>query len=595
MNSFLTIIKNIAYKITAILAALCLLASAAGLFSGKTLFNSEFHRQLFIRNNIFTHTRSAVTNSMNNFISKLKNSSPQEYQQNKEIFDMLEKSATEDMVNRNLDTLRDGIFSYISGEKSFLPDLTFSLISVGNTGNTAQSNNIGGFSAQALTKIDKVNLEAILQSFGRNDIIDYLSILKLINYLINKIPGILLLISVILCLITLSMSTRFIDIARWLSTFFTAGGGISLLIGAGLAFYSYAVMPLYSSYIAMSVPLPGEVILSYIRDCLLVLIAFFALSGILGLSFAAGIHFLPKHLSSFILRMSSVSSSNGRTSLIKNIMRSFVLEDEKALKKKSRSVILNALLILSVLTVLIAINYRYSAIKNDFQENDFNTVWLKMNGTASVKEVVAAKDAAIYDIDVRIVDEKSSSPIPNLRVYVYGKSASGKREFNESKLTDRTGSSKFSLDKGSFRIYFNPSSFPAQYVMPTPFFLDIKAAGSKIVTISLESIQSKQKWGIVEIQVLDKDNKPVQGVELGILKDVNAPGNPDFLYSYTNSEGIAVFKLNEGSYKASFTESKLPKKYQMPQSMDVVSSANKVSRYTLQLVNAQNVAPSSKQ
>ncbi|MDF2524430.1 MAG: hypothetical protein K0R31_2071 [Clostridiales bacterium] len=270
-------------------------------------------------------------------------------------------------------------------------------------------------------------------------------------------------------------------------------------------------------------------------------------------------------------------------------MQSFVLENENLSKKKSSTIVLNILLILSILTVLTAIGYRYSTIQKDFKENDFQTVWLKMKGTASVKEVIAAKDAAIYEVEVKVVDEKTNNPIPNIQVYVYGKSASGKQDFNENKLTDSIGSSKFSLDKGSFRIFFNPSSFPSQYVMPTPFFLDIKAAGSKIVTISLESIQSKQKWGIVEIEVLDKENKPVRGVELGVIQNVNTSGNPDFLYSYTNSEGIAVFKITEGNYKAAFSEAKFPKKYQLPQPIDVTSPPDKAARYTLRLVNTQPV------
>ncbi|MDF2524429.1 MAG: hypothetical protein K0R31_2070 [Clostridiales bacterium] len=269
MNSFLSITKNIAYKFTAVLAALCLLVSIAGIFTSKTMFNSDFHKQLFVKNNIYNHTYNAITSSMDGFISKLRSNSPQEYQQSKEIFDLLAKSTTEDMVNKNLDTIRDGIFSYVSGEKSFLPDLTLGSIDVDKTADASkQSGNIGVFSAQALTRINKVNLGAILQSVGRSDMIDYLSILKFINYLLSTLPGILLLILVVLCLITLSLSTRFIDISKWLTEFFITGGVLSLLIGIGLSFYTYAVMPQNISHMAMSIPLPANVILSYAKDCL---------------------------------------------------------------------------------------------------------------------------------------------------------------------------------------------------------------------------------------------------------------------------------------------------------------------------------------
>ena len=122
--------------------------------------------------------------------------------------------------------------------------------------------------------------------------------------------------------------------------------------------------------------------------------------------------------------------------------------------------------------------------------------------------------------------------------------------------------------------------------LPSPFFFYLKSVGTTIITINLQKISeaSKQKLGIAEIEILDKDNLPVPNIEFSVQSPVFSHDSPDYIYSYTNSEGIAVFRLNEGEYKINFVEAKFPKNLKLPDPIDISISYNTLNRYTIKLV-----------
>lgn len=93
--------------------------------------------------------------------------------------------------------------------------------------------------------------------------------------------------------------------------------------------------------------------------------------------------------------------------------------------------------------------------------------------------------------------------------------------------------------------------------------------------------------GIIEIEVMDDSNKPVSGLQLEVLGEVKAPGNPDKLYAYTNSDGIAVFKLYNGTYKIGFNEDNLQNKYILPPELNVTVQPEAVARYTYRLQSVE--------
>ena len=124
------------------------------------------------------------------------------------------------------------------------------------------------------------------------------------------------------------------------------------------------------------------------------------------------------------------------------------------------------------------------------------------------------------------------------------------------------------------------------YIIPSPFYFDLTSVGTTIITINLDKYNEMENYGIVEIEILDENNEPFEGIEVFIenLKtnknlegehknsleppDENClePGTePDRYFSITNLDGIALFKMEEGIYKAEFSEDKFPQEYIVPE------------------------------
>ena len=215
-----------------------------------------------------------------------------------------------------------------------------------------------------------------------------------------------------------------------------------------------------------------------------------------------------------------------------------------------------------------------------------------MTSVYNVTQVIPAKEDTIYDLEIKIVDKSDGKPVPGAKINISGTSSLQKKDFNLTLSSDNSGIISSTLDKGTFRLSFVPEGFPSNYNMPAPFFYDLKDSGKTMMTINLESDKyNNEQWGIAEVEVLDYDNKPVPDIEIQLDGRVPAPGNPDKISSVTNSEGIAVFKVDSGSYKAVFPETSFPAKYKLQSPINIEVSADTASRYTLRLASA--TSPSS--
>lgn len=557
-------IKKIIYASTAVAGGILLFILLLGFNVERNSLNPDFHSALFKKYDIYSGTQYVISSSMSGFIENLKKNNPEVYEQQKEVISLLDKNLTTDLIVKNLDSLREGLFEYLKDDRKFLPDIFLSTQSEQGQQPAASENSGENSPSQALSKISKVNLGAVLMYMGRTDIVDYLSVLKLVYYIITSLPGILLPCFLLLFLIGLALFRKFTDVVKWLSTAIISCGILEILTGVGLLIFKHALLPNYIYPITMTLSLGNEPALAYLKDCINSVSVFLTISGIVFILISSAALAAPRFFPSV-----------------------FVWEGMYAENKSQKLyyIIRNSLYGFCLVILFIAIGYRVFDVRKDFIANDFLAVVTKMKGVATVTQVISAKDAAIYDVQLKVVDEKNGKPVENAEINIIGKSTGPKADFNETKPTNEKGEVKFSLDKGSFRLTFLPSSFPAAYKMPAPYFFDLKAAGTKVITISLEDVpEVKPKWGFAEIEVLDEDNNPVPNLELAVLGIPFAPGYPDKVFAYTNAEGIAVFKLNEGSYKVNFTESKLPQKYHLPSNIEVTINSNTLSRYTLRLV-----------
>jgi hypothetical protein len=306
----------------------------------------------------------------------------------------------------------------------------------------------------------------------------------------------------------------------------------------------------------------------YLRDCITPIATSLTLLGIFLIILSTTIFYLPILIPMFFLK--------------KQIPLS-----EKAFPARTSKIIKNTFFIFLCLLIVSAIFIKINMIRADFEANDFNTALTKMRNAKTVTQVIAAQDEAVYTLHVKLVDKKDNTPVSNIKVNVYGKSVVQNKYLNETLFTDDTGTVKFTVDKGAFRINFVSEGFPEQYQIPGDFYTDLKSPGTTIITVNLDGPKKPepQDTGIAEIEVLDKDNKPVEGIEFTIEGIVNAPGFPNSIYSISNSEGIAVFKIAPGTYKANLVMDKFPKQYVIPVPIDASVTKDSVTRYTIRLVH----------
>jgi hypothetical protein len=548
VSSFIKQLKISTYIIAAIIAVFCLFITQISIGAQNTILNVEFHEKLFEKHDIYAHTHRVVSNSVKELAGSLNVYSSQVSEQQKDVFLLLEQSITQDMVKNNLDSMMKDLLRYFSGETKLLPDVLL---------NHSEMMGPEGIN------VDRLNLSTILLYINRSDIIESLSIIKLAYYVVRNIPAFFLTLLALIMLSVFATAKKATRALKWAGYTFLANSLLcfctcGFLLSYINRFKSEAVYPLM-----MSVPLESEVIKTYAVDCIVtlsvILMAFAAVSILLAFILIYMHRFVPRKV------LAKIPFSGSRLSICG--------------RKLSATLIFSGMF--AVLSCFFI--YNFLSINKDFQTYGFSSVIAKIGRPDAITQVISAKDEAVYSAQIKVVDSRNDTPMPGIRLNVNGRSGFSDRWFNEAGITDDMGIAKFKLDNGTFYLSFVQALFPSGYQLPPPFFFDIKTAGTTVITVSLDEISDVS--GIIEIQVLDADNGPAVGIELLIdTSQTDIPEMPNRMLSVTNSEGIAAFKLNRGSYTVNFNQSQLTEKYRSPSPLNVDAVPDSVSRYTVKLV-----------
>ena len=165
--------------------------------------------------------------------------------------------------------------------------------------------------------------------------------------------------------------------------------------------------------------------------------------------------------------------------------------------------------------------------------------------------------------------------------------------FSDSKMTDKEGIAQFNVFNGSFRLNFLAESLPDKYKIPSPKFLNIREPGTTIVTIKLaEKDHEIIPKGIIEVEVVDQQGNAIENIEMYIdtgirqsMENFNITKKPNRIYTKTNIEGIAIFKLEPGTYYVDFNKETFPDNdYMVPAQLKVDFKENTIIRYVVQLM-----------
>lgn len=556
MKQYIEYARKVFLCLTGAIIGIFIFLSCSTTLLNYNVFSPSFHEKLFVKYDIYSGTAYVLDNSISKFIAYVKDTSPDSYAQQKDAFDLLEQTTSKEAVTNSLNYLREGIYEYLSDQRKFLPDIILKAPASSDT----SSQSTGSFA-----NISKVNLGAVLMYANRNDIVDYLAIIKVVYYFASKLANLILPLLLLISILSFIAVGNFKQLFKWLLIILGTTAVLFFITAAGLLIYIYLLLPGNINPITVTLSMDSKPVLSYIRDCLKPTIFFDLIAAVIS---AIAIFVLKKY---FVDNKFRVQEKNDVST--------------SPTRKKVYQIIEASIITFIVVLLSSSFYLRVDDIVKYAKDNDFASVFYKMRGVETMSEVIPAKDDFIHDVQIKVVDSKTDQPVKGLRVDISGKNDDNGKNYVDSKKLDDVGQAKFSLDKGFFRLMFYSPSFPSdKYKLPSPVFFQLDIPGTKVLTVSLEPVQQAQtKTGFAEIEILDENNKPLQGAELQVSSAVDAAGHPDSVSAISNSQGIAVFKVSEGSYKVKFNSSKLPVKYSLPDEFTVDVKADKTSRYTIRL------------
>lgn len=585
MRIFLHHFKNTFALLTSIIAGFLLFLVILSLIFRNTVMTSDFHENMFEKNDIYLETQKVIDNSREDAVNLIKGQSSELSEQQKEIIYILENSTSPDMVRINLGNINQEIFQYFNGKRRFLPDIYVDMKSPSSDDTheeyrTANSNYVSN-------RITRLNLNALIMSINRSDLLEIFLLIRLVFFFINSIPKFFIPTILFMFLIQIIISKRANRAAKWFLHLCFSCSFLLVIFTICIYIYSNNMLPSQLNKTVLPIPMNQNVLLSYIQDSVSLPALLCLLSSIF--------MFLLAHI--FIITKKSVYKIVVNKIAFKF---SFIKNHIKLLKY--------TLCAFLFVVSLFGLAYNTHSFKKDFDANNFLNIVSKYTNSNSTTEVVSAKNETIYTLQINLVDSDTNDPVENIEIKVDGKTETGGKFHNLSKITDNEGTAKFHLGKGTFYIDFTPTLLVDNYIIPSPFYFDLTTVGTTIITVNLDKYIEVEDHGIIEIEILDENNEPFVGVEIFIeilesiekleTEDKNNSDTldknslelgdePNRYFSITNLDGIAIFKMEQGVYKTEFSEDKFPQEYIVPKSFSIKALPGIVSRYTIKLAKSE--------
>jgi hypothetical protein len=251
---------------------------------------------------------------------------------------------------------------------------------------------------------------------------------------------------------------------------------------------------------------------------------------------------------------------------------------------------------IAIAVVLSAAIINMNGMRLKFKSDNYAELIGRLTGTNRMTQVISAVDDTLYTLQVKLVNTVNGQPISGISINASSAAEGPDISFNIDSVTDHDGACKLPLDKGTFLLSFTQTDSGERFVLPPPFYYELKNAGTTVITVNLDP--ATQPAGIAEILVLDPRNMPVSQLELKLEQE--AADDSGMLlqhensFSLTNEEGIAVFKAYPGTYNVSFTKADFPADYSIPLPFKIKISPDISSIYTLRLSDSSKVYSLSK-
>ena len=485
-------IKRFMLLFVSILAGLCLFILVVSLIVYTALLNADFHEKLLAGEDVFSCISSITQKTINNL------------------------NITPEMVQSNLYSIIRGLISYVKGTENLLPDIYFDsnslgLAALGNTDNY----------------LDKINLSTILLFLNRSYISDSLTILRLLYECLKTAFNIVTIFFFFLVIIILITANKRGEMIKYWHLLICFPGSLCLISGFISFLYSKNKLPGIIHALSLQVDISQDIkvdlaymLTSYAKKCLNYMTFCFILSGVALISVSI--------LVSLILKFSLFKSCKNKHFTTKPFLtKIFTPTSSVSHSNKTLSLSKSRVFLFVIVLVTILLMQKIGDFNEDYKINSFLTLASRIREYGSATPVILAKDDNIYLLQVCVVDENNGEPVQGIKVALINnntvkdyenhrsnpnnvKSVNEVYEFNsggmdykeadistssndnyknpdfiKESITDNNGVVNFFIDNGIFSVKLYPSSDSNKYYLPAPFPVNVKAAGSNVITVYL--------------------------------------------------------------------------------------------------------------
>lgn len=565
--------RKILLFLSSMLSALLIFSAAAAACLDARLFDAPFHKQLMEKYDIYGKLEKTADNAVQEYIKNMDASSSGNEEQKDQFALLLDKAVTPEMVRLNADTLVEGLMDYFSGKARFLPDIYLKPVDEKPAAVSAGApQEAPALLSQPLAGVDRISLNVILMYLGRNDTINLLSEIRLFKFALSHLPVFLLLLSMTTLVPALFLAGKR-KAARHAFAAMASAGLLCILLSGLALLLGLIYLPRFTASSVLAGYIGKDALSGYLGSCIRRPAVGLAVCG--AALTAAGL--LVRHIPwSRLPEIAAIRPGRPPESKLP------LLRMPWAFMRKHGKTAAALLLVTLLAGVSLA---RLEAVENDFHAKDLSAAFERLKRANTYSTVIAARDEIIYAVEVRTTDGQSGDPVQGIPVKIDGKVDAGGADYSVSGSSDESGKARFDIGEGSFRLEFDSALFPQDYKVPASYNFEIKAAGIAIITVHLDRAEGR-KAGIAEVLALGSDDRPAGNLELTAEElEMDGTGGTASgkVFSFTNNDGVAVFKLPEGRYRVSFVESAFPEQYMLPSPMEIEVDGDATVSYSLKL------------
>lgn len=529
-------------------------------FINNVLMSPDYHKSLINKHGIYALISADLNGVLPSVIDNFYNTDGNTAVNKQITSDTIKSTVNSVFIEKITIPLVEGTLQYIAAEQSSLPDIDIAPI-------TKVMEQNGMLPMQFSSKsVRKISVSALLSSLNLETTKKSISVAKTIYFYSSFIPKILIPVFIILMLLIFRLSDfqqhklRYILLSILSMAVCCIAAVIALKLFEQKIYSMQAVIPV----VFQAMPQLSRIIIPYSIDCINTSFTFLLKVGTL-ISFAwlAVFLFSKKYLP--ILP----NIYNKKTDINKSIV------------KKASNIVLVILIFIAVINT--------GALFVKFRDEGLSFVLHELRGNTSIR-VIPAYNSGVYSLCIKVVDKKSR-PIKNVGLVVEDQTPSRVKSTNMQDTTDDTGIAKFNVDKGIYKISLDSLSFPDGYEISQPFITQVKIPGITEVTININDAHNSDDTalGIIELEILDESNVPVEGVELYISKvrplSIAAYDSDSTNYSITNPYGIAVFHVSQGRYEIGFSDEVAQNYSKIPKPFKVNINKSGTLKYTFKLTS----------